>query len=206
MKTALILLAFLAVGFLGWSTWDARSKVKETKAKLAALQVVRDSAVAVADSAQATADSLGLRADSLAARLDTVRTQTAATVRQIETETDSLGNALKNALDSLGASDTLKAIVDDLTGQVSRLSAEYDGLLLVMDSATANLQARIVVQTTIAENLRTALAAKDQQTAILEAAWREALNPGWWGSLMRDKKAKAVTAIVAFSVGYAAGR
>ena len=206
MKIALGILALLVIGFLGRSAWTARAEAAEVRAEVERLEDLRHQAEADADAWRAEADSLEAIADSLFVEVGTVRTETEAVVREIETEADSLGNALKNALDSLGAPNSLKAVVDDLTGQVSRVRAEYTDLLTLNDSMVGVLRSQVRVEQEQSSSLRMALAAKDQQAAILRAAWEAELNPGIFRMFTRDIKAKATVSAVAFALGYLAGK
>lgn len=206
IKTASVVLAFALVAFLAVTAWRAKAEAGEVREAVVRLEAVRDSALALADGFRAQADSLGQQVDTLLVELGTVRTEAEATVREIEAESDSLGNALKNALDSLGAPDTLKAVVERLVGQSARVRAEYDGLLLRTDSIIGVLRSQVMRKEQEAAGLRLALTAKDQQAAILSAALERAMNPGWLGQLTRDTKAKAGVAVVAFTLGYAMKR
>lgn len=206
MKAALGILAVVLIGFLAWTAWSSRADAQKVRAEVDRLEAVRDSAQAAADAYQARADSLGQKADSLTTALTAARVRADRNIREIETAADSLGEALKNALDSLGAPDTLKAIVNDLVGQTSRMRAEYAALLTLTDSTMATLRLQVTAGEQSNEGLRRALAAKDQQTAILEAALERALNPGWFTIFTRDVKTKAAVSVVAFVAGYQVSR
>lgn len=206
MKAAAVVLVLALAAVLGWTAWGAwrelQAEVAQTRAALEALGAERDAALDSARAALAVADSLDAAADSLVAELDRRERSAAARIEAASAEADSLGNALKSALDSLGAPpDTLRVVVERMLTLNSRLRAEYEAHVTLADSVVAALRAEGDQKALVIARQTEAIGLGLERERVLEAAWERAVNPGWLDRVFRDVKVKAGVAVVSFALG-----
>lgn len=194
--------AILAGAVIGMGARKARAETERVRVEMARLEAENLEAQAVANSAQAAADSAAARADSLLTELRKTEARADSRIRAIASEADTLEKALIAALDSLGASEATRANLDRILDLNASLEAEYAAVRTLSDSVITELQIRNARQRTVAESLRAALAAAEQENEMLKIAWESALNPGWMDRIFRDAKTKAGAAAVGLAVGY----
>jgi hypothetical protein len=94
MRSIPWLLAILAIVAVGWLARDARHRLEAMRSEVAALELVRDQALAAAGHAQARADSAAAVADSLDALRTRERADAEARARRLSREADSLETAI----------------------------------------------------------------------------------------------------------------
>jgi chromosome segregation ATPase len=176
MRSIPWVLAILAIVAVGWLVRDSGRRLEAMRSEVAALELVRDQALAAAGHAQARADSAAAVADSLDALRTRERADAEARARRLSREADSLETAI-GAMVPEGELRT--AVVEAVAGL--RLSyetrlADMSDLLARSDAVMVALRAeRVDLRSTVA-GLEEALAATTAQRDLC----MDAASPGLW--------------------------
>jgi chromosome segregation ATPase len=164
MRSIPWLLAILAIVAVGWLARDARHRLEAMRSEVAALELVRDQALAAAGQAQARADSAAAVADSLDALRTRERADAEARARRLSREADSLEAAIGDMVPEGELRTAVVEAVAGLRASYETRLADLSDLLARSDAVVVALQAeRVELRNTVA-GLEEALAVYDRAT------------------------------------------
>jgi chromosome segregation ATPase len=174
MRSIPWLLAILAIVAVGWLARDARHRLEAMRSEVAALELVRDQALAAAGHAQARADSAAAVADSLDALRTRERADAEARARRLSREADSLETAIGAMVPEGELRTAVVEAVAGLRASYETRLADLSDLLARSDAVVVALQAeRVELRNTVA-GLEEALAATTEQRDLC----MDAASPG----------------------------
>jgi chromosome segregation ATPase len=179
MRSIPWLLAILAIVAVGWLARDARHRLGAMRSEVAALELVRDQALAAAGQAQARADSAAAVADSLDALRTRERADAEARARRLAREADSLEAAIG---DMVPEGELRTAVVEAVTG----LRASYETRLADMSDLLARSDEVVVALRAERVELRAAVAGLEDALAVTTEQrdlCMDAASPGLWERL-----------------------